>query len=142
MKRLRVTLVAASLAVLGASSLVSALPRAHGGLVGNMTLTWTLLGQGRFKVELFEVGGPYPSRQKLTPEMKSLLEVGWSELVRNEYFMRVTKCDKGNTVDSCSGPSKQTGAFIFDPNRDHSTLTLDWKDSRLMTGYSGLSPSR
>lgn len=141
MKLLKATGMAV-LAMLGALSLVGVSPTAYGGLIGNMTLRWTLSGQGRFKVELFEVGAPYPSRQKLTTVLKAVWQEEWSELVRKTYFVRVTKCDKGDTVDSCSGPSRQTKSFIFDPNKDHSTLTLEWNDSRLMTGYTNLSPTR
>jgi len=77
----------------------------------NGVLQWTINGSTHkgFKVELFQVGAPYPSRQTITPSLNHSWTASWYNLVvTRNYFIRVTNLD--NNV------AQQTRAFTFVPN--------------------------
>lgn len=90
-------------------ALTSVIPAvaAHGG--GNTNLTCYFYGDSnaKWKIELFEVGAPYPSRQNIG--YGTTFHPTWYSVVtyHRNYFIRVTKND---------GEAKQTGTFWMPDN--------------------------
>lgn len=82
------------------------------------------------KIELFEVGAPYPSRQSIG--QGTVLSPRWYAIVGSDqrehlYFIRVTKQDPntGALIEA-----KQTGAFWI-PNDGDSWVRLRWNEPYL-----------
>lgn len=104
MKLTRMFLSLVALAVLTGSALAE-------------TLSWQIIGSGNFKVELYGVGDPYPSRQYFTGRITGEWNAAFFNLSHRNYFVRVTNLNNGQ--------AKQTFAFWI-ADRDRAWVGMDW----------------
>jgi hypothetical protein len=93
-------------------------------LAGNTNLTARFSGpKDTYKIELFEVGAPYPSRQSVGTG--SRLNPVWHSIVTDHrnYFIRVT---------TKKGEAKQTGTFWMHDNPPKSLwVSINWNSPNL-----------